>query len=216
MKNKHWLLVGFAVFAVSVVGLVVGGQFFGLKTPDAGWTTYCPLYEETSKGTILDSRYLTYFYTGDGPNDENRHCDEPEQVHLLPSEMPWKVYAEKELEDDVAYAAREWNDRVSCDLFMRADDRALANITVTRATSAGGDTGGETQHIREHKDHAAEIVIYNLVLTAERQRGIMHELGHAMGLAHDVFKDSLMYRGTSGTSHLTDGDTERIEALYCP
>lgn len=207
---------------LTCVVLLVGGLVFGWKTPDAGFMQYCPLEHQTHL-TSMGTGEVFYIYTGDGPNDFNddQACEKPAYVGMTKTDVPLRVaITDQEIEDDVLNAIGAFNRRVGCSLFAFTNDPGSAPVVLSRGAAESGDgsmhPGGTTSHTLVGGKWKATVVMYNLVTADEIQRGIMHELGHVVGLAHDDFKDSLMYRGTSGSAYLTDDDRELLQGRYCP
>jgi len=67
----------------------------------------------------------------------------------------------------------------------------------------------------------AHITVDGLVLDEKRQKVIMrHELGHALGLDHDTYEDSVMYPGGKpmrwGMDEVTIRDRELLKQTYGP
>lgn len=203
---KFWLILGLTTLCAV---LIVGGLLFGWSPKDDGFMTYC----QPAQGEIV---YETQG-AGSGPATG---CQNAKPVGLSVNRRPWKVLSlgGPEFSKAVQEATKDLNGRVGCTLFVVPAEAAEPDIVITKgAVSSGPDdhVGGSTSHKLVGDVWKADIVMYNLVLVEELHRGLMHELGHAMGLAHDSFKDSLMHKGTSGTDYLTDGDKSALRERYC-
>lgn len=76
--------------------------------------------------------------------------------------------------------------------------------------------GGTTTHYFAADNFAkkAEIRVYNVVLIELLGPVIQHELGHAIGLAHDDFRSSIMMIGSGTGSRITDYDRALLRKLY--
>lgn len=220
-RPVFWL--GSGLFLITIA-LLIGGLVFGWQTPDAGFMQYCPPehqihIESTGTGEVF------YIYTGDGPNDINgdEACSKPASVGMAKADVPLQVAViSPEVEEDVLKAMAVFNRSVGCSLFTFAfaNDPKLAPIVVRKGATQADDgsihLGGTTSHTMFNGEWRATVVVHNLVLASEIQRAIMHELGHVVGLAHDDFKHSLMYSGTSGSAFLTYEDQELLQGRYCP
>lgn len=205
---EFWAVVGLTVV---VVGLVLGGVFLGWRTEDRGFIQYSP-FDLRSAGSV---RYLL---------DESTWAEAArkgplESVGLSPERRPWGVLVlDKEMRKEVASALRDLNSRVGCDLFGLSTDAVEADVVLRRSpedVGEGNHAGGSTSHRLLNDRWTSRIVIYNLVVSRDLHRSLMHEFGHAVGLDHDSFRSSLMYQGVSGGSRLTDEDRNRLRKRYC-
>ncbi len=204
---EFWAVIG---LSVAVIALIIAG-LLGLSPKDAGLMTYCRLN---------DIGEVIYEDTG-GADPKKANCSDAKAVSLETVQRPWKVQVagDGDFTEAVSGAIREFNSRVGCKLLEVPSGTPSPDIVITKDAVLAGyndHPGGSTSHqVQDDGVWKSSIVIYNLVTSDELQRGIMHELGHAAGLAHDPFKDSLMYKGTSGTDRLTDEDRDVLRKLYC-
>jgi hypothetical protein len=72
--------------------------------------------------------------------------------------------------------------------------------------------GGATTHINAVGGLLATIFIVNVPLDEDRHVALVHELLHAIGLAHDPFEESIMF--PKGGERITDHDRELLAGLY--
>jgi hypothetical protein len=202
---EFWLISGLSIL---VIAMIIWGVAFGGAVRDNGFMTYC---EKTAFDVVV------YDFTGE--SGESPRCSQPEFVGPSAAKKPWKVMPSGDPDFIAAVddAINAFNSRLDCKLFTQSSATTDPDIVISRGAQEAGskDVGGSTTHRLVDSNWEVDIVIYNLVLSDELQRGIMHELGHAAGLAHDPFRDSLMYKGTSGTARLTDNDRALLNARYC-
>lgn len=206
LRWEFWLIIGLCTLAIV---LITGGLVFGWQVKDNGLMTYCP--EQPSPA---HSMFVFYEFTGDS-KEEAMPCSGAKPVGLNPEQRPWAISTGPTLQLAAQRAADALSDQVGCKLFTVGKSKDAVVFISKTAAETGSIEGGDTSHILQSGQWSAIINIYNLVLVDELHRGLMHELGHALGLAHDPFKDSLMYKGTSGTTRLTDGDRKLLNARYC-
>jgi len=209
---EFWAAIGLTVLCS---GLVFGGVFLGWATPNAGHMTYC---HSTMEKQIL---YL-YTYTGDGPKDIDTRDEckdnKPVSLNKLPATVSTMGLEDRE-EESLKRAIKGFNDRAGCTVFKF--DQSVVNAIVVvwrkaREVGSIGHVGAETHHYQVNDGTVhAHIDVYNVPMDAELDRALMHELGHAAGLAHDAFQDSLMFRDSSGSSYMTDGDEALLKERYC-
>ena len=66
-----------------------------------------------------------------------------------------------------------------------------------------------------HIEMAAQGQNFNRVLSeTDVYATMLHEIGHALGLAHNLDKNSIMYYSTTGRSELSEMDIENFKTLY--
>lgn len=207
MRWEFWATLGLSAFCGM---LIVGGLLFGWGTKDVGFMEYC-----AGAGPEV-----SYLYTGDGPNDVNVSGCRDSRTVGMGGRRPLRVMVngDADFEKSVSSAMDAFNQQVGCALFALDGDLSGHDVVISKgAVEVGMENhpGGSTSHWQSNGQWTADVVIYNLVLTQELRRGLMHELGHVVGLAHDSFRDSLMYRSTSGSSRLTDSDRSALRKGYC-
>ena len=115
------------------------------------------------------------------------------------------------------------NTQVGCDLLKYHEtlESQPADISIASdgVMSRWDKRGGITWHLRDGNRLRARIELYAAGSMA--QRIIVHELGHALGLAHDPFMASIMYKTQRDSSgrlenvRFTDSDRSLLHSLYC-
>lgn len=149
-------------------------------------------------------------------------CDNGSEIVWPAGSIPLDVRTDGYI-GEVQSAVDLINAQVGCDLLV-FDDRSTSSpsdITITSEAvmSRGDERGGAAWHLRDTDRLRARIELYAAGSLA--QRVIIHELGHALGLAHDPFAGSIMYatqRDDSGdlsVIRFTDSDRHLLHDLYC-
>lgn len=135
--------------------------------------------------------------------------------------IPVSVYADAEL-TQMGYAMDAWNQAVGCRLFVETTDREHAEIVVAAEGEAGrkGANGGDVagDYIFDGLQHQINIFNAGRGDVIFEYQVEMHELGHALGLAHDAWRNSIMAEVTTGRFNvfIHDDDAEAVGSRYCP
>jgi len=127
----------------------------------------------------------------------------------------------------VEAAVADFNSQVGFELFTldRGREGVVDVSLVLGAAAELGDPPGECRHrLRgDGRATAATVVVRNVPDDATLFRVLLHELGHAAGLAHDDWTGSLMNRRTLSAEEselpagrLTDSDRAELRELYLP
>jgi Matrixin len=70
-------------------------------------------------------------------------------------------------------------------------------------------------YMRSKPNPVIYLVQNNLANISEMRKTLLHELGHSLGLAHNVDPDSVMYQGVDRSSdHITRSDLDALCGLY--
>ena len=214
MAKRVWVWLGIG-FMVLVVGLMLGSWLLGWLTPDAGAMTYCASEAEPQ-------RHYRYTYTGDGPRDidEREGCPKNEVVRLSGG-APFSVAATglSKREDDVLrMSLSDFNEMVGCVVLLWQPDDLNARVRVWREAKTVGSDEQEAEvshYMLDNFEVHAHLTLRNIPIDAELNRALVHEMGHAAGLAHDAFKASAMYPFGDGAFYLTEDDVELLHSWYC-
>lgn len=164
------------------------------------------------------------------------YFDEPQEfTEPLVWEKPFPLLV-KVLNDDRAPAWRvdalhasiaSFNRQVGCTIFRAAPGGVTSNENVDiwinleapREVWTQNSHAGSTRHyIALSGKMEAKIEIYGVPDMASALNAIEHELGHAVGLAHDNFVMSIMHPNAvtnSEFSRLTDHDKRTLRSMYC-
>lgn len=210
MKTRNIvMLVGLGV--LSVVSLVIVIVSVATHT-EAGLLTACE----------HPSTRLNY---GEGCFDVTWERDQfPLQVHATTTNPS----PPSDPEDATQSVISLLNNRLGFTALQWTDDPAAADIAVTIgvAQEVGlwmDHANGATSHLRAADGTlSCEVSTWNTGTAELLDKVLTHEMGHALGLAHDDFPDSAMYytvtpdgaRLTRG--RLTDYDRNLLRELYAP
>lgn len=135
------------------------------------------------------------------------------------------------LNDALDWALTFWRDQVSPELFAAPGEVPEGGKTIPimdsekwsdwptqeRCTKRFGYT-----NLIQLKDELWSAAVYidttmiQEMADRDLRRGIAHELGHVLGLAHDDMEESIMYHSvsTGATPIVTEGDITMLRALY--
>lgn len=210
MKTRDIVMaVGLVVLAVTALVLVIVGA---VTHTEAGLLTAC---EHSS--TRLD-------YGGDCFDVTWNRDQFPLQVHATTT----NPHPPSEPDDATQSVIRLLNGRLGFTALQWTDDPSAADISVTIGVAQEvelwmSDANGATSHLRNGDGTlSCEVSTWNTGTVELLDKVLTHEMGHALGLAHDDFPDSAMYytvtpdgaRLTRG--RLTDYDRSLLRELYAP
>lgn len=152
-------------------------------------------------------------------------CETPEELKWRPSDFPLSVSGPA-TNTEIPDAVDLINSQVGCTLLVWAPEDTHADIVVTPDDAllvGSGTRDGSTGFTRNSAgDIRADVRTYNVSDPYLRYRTMTHELGHALGLAHDPFETSIMFPENPEADadmdfiRFTDSDTALLRGFYCP
>lgn len=207
MKLDHKLMLIFVAVLTVVAGILIAVGVMKHKENDllhVVWT---------------DGKVSAYF---DEPGEGRdalvwKDTDFPLRVKVLNVDRTpqWRM-------DALKASVRSFNTQLRCDIFeivSSGDGDVFIELEAPREVWTQNLHAGSTTHyISANGSMKANIEIYGVPNMEAALNAIEHELGHAVGLAHDDFEMSLMHPNAvsnSQFSRLTDHDKKTLRNLYC-
>jgi len=210
-KTKNILnIVMYVVFALLTVGAIVGVI--------VGVTTH------TEPGL------LSVCWNLDGTADYTAPCTTPANLQWDRARIPLIVDAPPD-SSEVSEAVSIVNHQIGCEVLRLHPGAGLTadiNVALDQPAQVAPngievDAGGSCRHVRGATGRMFAVVeTVNVTDPTSKTRVLVHEFGHALGLAHDPFESSIMYptQPAQGSDTLdlirfTDSDTHLLNSLYC-
>lgn len=209
MKLRDKLMIaGVAVFTALVIGLL----------------TFVIVRHET--GGTDEPGLLSVCWRSDGQADFNTsRCTSPEEITWPVTSIPLVVHSSSpEQQEQLSSVIADMNDQIGCEV-MANDNLAesqynilvMANVPMT--AGSGDHPGGATSFRRDTlRRQRAFVDIFAAPHSGVGDKVLMHELGHALGLAHDSWHGSIMRPSQSGQVEIvriSDNDRRLLRELYC-
>jgi len=165
-------------------------------------------------------------------------CGPGQQVNWIPGQEPWaKVPVtvdwsgiDSTFDSSVEYAMEGWNHAAGCDVLAPAEEIANVSIATYDGTICGGpggieDVSGAIAGTARCSADRAEIRLQVLSDLKSVFVIVEHEMGHALGLAHDtsglmnpsprLYDPAQLGGGATLLVLPSDADGDAIGARYC-
>jgi len=201
MKKWMWYVLAGVVFAAALAGVLYGV----LTHKEPGFLTVC------WQGGVA-------VYTGD--------CTPKVELKWKKEKIPLPIYldldahADKNYRESVIGALKMWNREIG-EVFTLVPTKDKAVVQVSWGSKTAGDhSGGYTRHHGKDGPERCEVVLTEPSDVHAVMRYAAHELGHALGLAHDEAPRSIMYPVQPGmTQEMTfilpsDFDKKLLKSAY--
>jgi hypothetical protein len=161
----------------------------------------------------------------DGTADYSHPCANPSDLRWENSRIPLVVDGPAE-SSELREAVSIVNDQIGCQVLRLSPGAGLTadvNVALDQPALVGVDNeGGSCRHLRGASGRMFAVVeTINVTDPTSKTRVLVHEFGHALGLAHDPFESSIMYptQPAQGSDpdfiRFTDSDMHMLHDMYC-
>jgi len=207
MRIPRWSKILFAVVTLAL----------------AAWIAY-------AIATHVEAGLMSACKLPDGRYDYAGNCF---PVRMLTEQIPIGItlvviddargYSTKVAGETLERAIQTLNNQIGCEVFTSNLSLGLPYVTATfnvdpdaMASKSGlPDDFAQVSHQMVGNALYAQIDISSKK-TPQLYAGLLHELGHVVGLAHDAFADSIMFERSARDYHrFTDSDRTLIFNMYC-
>jgi len=145
-----------------------------------------------------------------------------------PKRLPFTLIVEETLDgrrpqirEALRWAVSWWNKALDFEVFVPIGSVGLGDTIPVMTMDREGRALALTRHTTNDAGEILSAAVYvDLDLSAkvnrtELRRGLAHELGHLLGLAHDDVTDSVMYSKATGSEPiLTEADRALLITMY--